>query len=651
MLQMPSRLRAHWEPVGCTAGRPTSRSAGRALVVALAAFVWLTTHAVAALAYGKQTPANGTGGLARTVTLTWDYVPLATYRYCVSLTASCPSGGWVSTGSTESATVSGLDGGTTYYWQVVAFTSDLKNPTIPLNGGTWWSFTTLFRPPTFNKTSPANGATAVSTTATVRWEAVATATSYEVCANTAPTCPAGGWVNVGNVTSRTQHGLDHGTTYYWQVRAVNASGSIDADSGTWWSFTTIHFAPGAFTKGPPASGAAGVATSPTLFWSESLWAATYQVCVDTTNDGACGTSWTGGVTGRSVSPVGLSPATTYYWQVRAANVDGVTTDADGGAWFSFTTRPGTFGKLAPASGATGMPASPAVSWTASAGATNYEVCADQVNDSACSASWLTVGNVTSTTWPSPPLAYDALYYWQVRAVYAGGSIQADSGTWFSFRTKVQEPAAFSKTAPANGATGLPASTTLTWGASARAASYEYCVDTTNDGACATSWTSAGTNASAVPIGLSAGTTYYWQVRAVNAGGAVDADTSTWWSFTTLAPPRAFGKTIPADTAMGVSTAVTVRWDPSARATSYEVCANTAPTCPAGWWVDVGNVTSVSRHALDHGTTYFWQVRAVNSAGRTDACNRLPVYTRPPTPDTPDSHDTTLDSIMRPPWRR
>jgi hypothetical protein len=33
--------------------------------------------------------------------------------------------------------------------------------------------------------------------------------------------------------------LTNNTTYYWQVKAVNAGGSAFADDGAWWSFTTV----------------------------------------------------------------------------------------------------------------------------------------------------------------------------------------------------------------------------------------------------------------------------------------------------------------------------------------------------------------------------------------------------------------------------
>jgi hypothetical protein len=64
-------------------------------------------------------------------------------------------------------------------------------------------------------------------------------------------------------------------------------------------------------------------------------------------------------------------------------------------------------------------------------------------------------------------------------------------------------------------------------------SYEYCYDTTNDNACS-GWTNNGASTSVGLSGLSAGTIYYWQVRAVNSFGTIYANGSdtAFWSFTT-----------------------------------------------------------------------------------------------------------------------
>jgi hypothetical protein len=106
-------------------------------------------------------------------------------------------------------------------------------------------------------------------------------------------------------------------------------------------------------------------------------------------------------------------------------------------------------------------------------------------------------------------------------------------------TPAPAPGAFGKTSPANGATGQPVPTPLSWGASGNAASYEYCIDTTNNNACDGSWvsTSAATNASL--SGLTLGATYYWQVHAKNAQGTTDADGGSWFSFTVSGPLAGF----------------------------------------------------------------------------------------------------------------
>jgi hypothetical protein len=94
------------------------------------------------------------------------------------------------------------------------------------------------------------------------------------------------------------------------------------------------------------------------------------------------------------------------------------------------------------------------------------------------------------------------------------------------------PPSFGKITPVNGATGQLKSPVLTWAASIGAISYEYCIDTTNNNACDSgSWVSAGTS-STQTVSLSAGTPYYWQVRALKGSAVTYADSGTWWSFTT-----------------------------------------------------------------------------------------------------------------------
>jgi peptide/nickel transport system substrate-binding protein len=100
---------------------------------------------------------------------------------------------------------------------------------------------------------------------------------------------------------------------------------------------------------------------------------------------------------------------------------------------------------------------------------------------------------------------------------------------------VRPPAAFNKTAPVNGSSGKINSVKLSWNPSANASSYEVCYYTTNSNVCAPAsagWISNGTTSSKTLSGLSPNATYYWQVRAKNAGGTTYANGSTasFWSF-------------------------------------------------------------------------------------------------------------------------
>ena len=87
-------------------------------------------------------------------------------------------------------------------------------------------------PPPPVLTLPTNGASGVSRTSTLSWNASAGATSYEVYFGTSSPPPF-----LANTTATTYSpgALAGGATHYWDIAAGNASGT--AASAT-WSFTT-----------------------------------------------------------------------------------------------------------------------------------------------------------------------------------------------------------------------------------------------------------------------------------------------------------------------------------------------------------------------------------------------------------------------------
>jgi hypothetical protein len=577
-------------------------------------------------AFGKFNPSNGATNQTTSPTLTWSAsTGAASYDYCYDTTNDNACSSWTSNGTATSKVLNGLANDTTYYWHVRAINTG-GITYADSSSFAFWSFTTMASPPpTFGKTSPVNGATNQSLSPTLFWGTSIGATSYETCYDTTNDNFCSTWTSNGLSTSRALSGLINGVTYYWQVRAINTSGTTyyaDGASTAFWAFTTSVNPPAAFWKTSPANGATNQSASPTLTWNASAGATSYEYCYDTTNDNAC-SAWTSNGASTSIPLSGLGNGTTYYWHVRAINVYG-TTYADGAstAFWSFTTSanpPGAFGKASPTDGATNQSTSPTLSWGLSSGATSYEYCYDTTNNSACSV-W--TSNGASTSVPLSGLANGTTYYWHVRAVNVNGTTYADgtSTAFWSFTTSINPPAAFGKADPINGAVGQSTSPTLTWNASTGADSYEYCYDTTNDNYCS-AWVGNGTATSIALSGLFNNTTYYWHVRAINLVGTTYADgaNTAFWLFTTSAnPPGAFGKTNPADGATNQSTSPTLSWSLSSGASSYEYCYDAIDDSACSAWTNNGASTSKSLSGLATDTTYYWQVRAVNADGTTYA---------------------------------
>ena len=189
---------------------------------------------------------------------------------------------------------------------------------------------------------------------------------------------------------------------------------------------------------------------------------------------------------------------------------------------------GEFDKSSPFHGTDDLPLSFILDWEVSENATSYVYCYDDSDDDECDGTWQPAGANTEITIAG--LAWDTTYYWQVRA-NGTGFIDANNGAWWSFHTLIEPPASFGKISPLNGTSGHVLSLDFRWEASAGAADYYYCVSESVDPDCSGAW--LNTDTTVVHLSdLDLNTTYYWQVIANNAGGTTEANTGTWWSFTT-----------------------------------------------------------------------------------------------------------------------
>ena len=279
-------------------------------------------------------PSSGATGVSTNPTLTWNASTGATiYRVQVSVSSSFSTTVYDQSNLVgTSQVVSGLANSTVYYWRVNASNS----------GGTSayssvWGFTTAAPPPPPSApvlASPTSGATGVSTSPTLTWNASTGATAYRVQVSVSSSFSTTVYDQSNLVgTSQAMSGLVYSMLYYWRVNASNGGGTSAYSSV--WNFTTA--APPPPPSAPvlviPASGATGVLTSPTLTWNASTGATAYQVQVSTVADFSSMTI-NQSVTASPYAASGLASNTLYYWRVNASNGGG--TSAYSSVW-SFTT--------------------------------------------------------------------------------------------------------------------------------------------------------------------------------------------------------------------------------------------------------------------------------------------------------------------------
>lgn len=535
-------------------------------------------------AVSNPSPLSGGTNVSLTPTLSWTAASGATsYDLYLGKVSSPP---FMAATGTPSYAPPALDVDTVYYWRIVPKNICAAGPSSPT-----WTFRTACPPPVAAGTpSPADAASGVLTASSLTWSAVTGATSYDVYLGTSASP-----VFASNVTgtSYAPPSLTPSTTYYWKVVPKNQCGS--AANCPVWSFRICDL-PAVASTPAPSNGTVGVLTTSALSWTAVATAESYDVYFGT---GAT-PPLVGNVSGTGYVPGTMAPSTTYYWKVVPKNPCGSAPDCP--TW-SFRTcdLPAAASSPSPTDGATGVLTGAVLSWAAVATADSYDVYF------GTAATPPYAGTVPGTSYPPPALAPSTTYYWKVVPKSDCGDAIA-CPVW-SFRT-CDLPAAASSPAPADGATSILLSATLTWSVVSSADSYDVYFGTSSSPALAGNV--PGTTY--VPSALSPSTTYFWKVVPHSPCGS--ASSCPLWSFRTCDPPPAASAPSPADGVTGALTGATLSWSAASGAVSYDVYFGTSSSPPPA-----GNVsgTAYVPGALSPSTTYFWKVVPRSACGTAENC--------------------------------
>lgn len=206
----------------------------------------------------------------------------------------------------------------------------------------------------------------------------------------------------------------------------------------------------------------------------------------------------------------------------------------------------------------------------------------------------------------------------------------------------------SLSSPSNNKTNVATSTRLDWG-SVSGADYYLIQVSTKSNFSSTVVYEAPTSSQYDVGGLSNGVKYYWRVRACadKWWGSDDCgDWSSTWNFTTvgITAPGVPTLVAPVSGTSNVSTSPQLSWISSSGATSYTIQVSKSSSFASGVEEKTTSASSYALSGLNYATTYYWRVRACNSAGCSSYTSSRSFTTEaaPPPPPTDDWATCTAD---------
>lgn len=503
------------------------------------------------------------------------------------------------TGVTSPYRVTGLSGGTTYYFRVVA--KNNVGSGVQLNSTNELSATPvgLIGAPTTVAVT-ANPGQAILT-----WSAVSGAASYIVRRGTT----SGSYTTIANGvggTTYTDTTVSDGTTYYYIVQSFNGVPSVDSTEVSVRSISTFA----------QTSAVANSSTSIVLTWPVTAGAATYDIQYGTAS-GTYGTTITSATSPRTIT--GLTSNTRYYFRVVARNAVGTGTSINSTNELS---------ALTPTAAPTGLLATATtgqiqLAWIATPGAINYEVFRGTTSGSYTSIAT----NVAANSYTDSTVTNGTTYYYVVRA--SNGSDSANSNE-SSARAIATLTIASVVTQSAN-------SIQVSWSTPSGAASFDLKYGTVSG-----TYTSTLTGVSS-PLnvtGLSPNTNYYFQLIAKNAvgGGASVNSTNEASALTSFGAPSGL-------IAIGEANQNYISWTPVSGATSYHLLRGTT----SGSYTTLNNSLTVANFTdttAVNGTTYYYVVRASNG---TESANSTESSARPIANFTASTPTSVTASSMSVAW--
>src|SRR5271156_5907825 len=241
-----------------------------------------------------------------------------------------------------------------------------------------------------------------------------------------------------------------------------------------------------------------------------------------------------------------------------------------------------------------------LSWTASSGATGYNV----QRSTTTGGPYTQISTPTVTNFTETGLTNGTKYFYVISAFNSVGQSANSS----EVNATPAPPAPATPTGLA--AIAGNAQVSLTWNASSAATSYHVKRSTSSG---AETQISAPASNSFTDTGVTNGTKYFYVVSAVDSGGesANSSEVNTTPTAPAAPPATPTGLQATAGNAQ-----VSLSWNASTGATSYNVKRSTVTGGPFSTTLSSPTATNYIDSTVTNGTAYFYVVSAVNAAGES-----------------------------------
>ncbi len=452
---------------------------------------------------------------------------------------------------------------------------------------------------------------------------------YNVYRSTTPggegTTPLATVTNAPGYTDNS--GLVPGQTYYYTIKAFNISGLSPSSNEVYLIVSPVS--PSALTATPGNNQVSLSWTAPSSNGGSSITG--YNIYRGTTAGGESATPIATGVTSTSFVDTGVTNGQTYYYVIKAVNSAGTSSASN-----EANAKPVSSTIITVPSAPSALTATPgnnqvSLSWTApssngGSSITGYNIYRGTTAGGE-SATPIATG-VTSTSFVDTGVTNGQTYYYVIKAVNSAGTSSASNEAnakpvSSTIITVPSAPSALTAT-PGNNQVSLSWTAPSSNGGSS-ITGYNIYRGTTAGGESATPIATGVTSTSFVDTGVTNGQTYYYVIKAVNSAGTSSASNEA-----NAKPVSSTIITVPsapsALTATPGNNQVSLSWTaPSSNGgssiTGYNIYRGTTAGGESATPIATG-VTSTSfvDTGVTNGQTYYYVIKAVNSAGTSSASN-------------------------------